>query len=174
MLFRSHRYTHSRSVAFSRDWNVTGFWGVPRTALFPDAAGMMFTTTFGIPDNLQVAYVKFPTMGGALRSSQFDQKHAVTSVSATSSSATLSYSSPDEGDVVLEIGPTRAFDMGDPEYRTVVDRSRANPRTTTFSGLKPGKTYYYRAIANHKWLAYGSFTTGAGAQPAVDVISRKQ
>lgn len=174
----AHRVGHTRSVQFSNDHFATNFWGVPRANLSMDGKCVVYATTWGIPENLQLMKSCIPTIGGiGMLPNMFDLTHSVTSVSVTPSSATFNYSTPDTGNVILDVCESYHLpdvpggSSPDPSCQTKSSTSGANPRTTQFTGLTEGQPYNYRIVANNQWLAYGTFTPAEVAAPTAGSAS---
>lgn len=171
------RFGHTRSVAYN-DRVTSGYYANTRGSLSMDASRIIYTTDNGTPSNLMVVSVATGVDSGiGMTTNMFDQTHSVTSVDVTAGTASLHYSTPDTGDAIIEIGQTLRFvdvpgtgSSTDSTFQRVTDTSGANPRTTTFSGLTAGVPYYYRIIANHKWMAWGSFTVAAVSASGGTVI----
>ena len=157
---------------------TSSYYSVTRASLSMDASRITYTTNNGIPGcSEQIVSVATGVSGIGMTTNMFDQTHSVTSVDVTAGTASLRYSTPDTGDAIIEIGQTLRFvdvpgtgSSTDSTFQRVTDTSGTNPRTTTFSGLTAGVPYYYRIVANHKWMAWGSFTVAAVSASGGTVI----
>jgi hypothetical protein len=155
----AHRIGHLRSVLYPNDHIAASYWAQPRMSPCMDGTCAIFTTNFGLPENYQVAMVKFPNSGGALQANQFDATHAVTPA-VTAHSVTFNYSTPDSGPAIVEIGLSRRLTDG----TVAADPSGSCP-TVLQAVLSLASTSVFTCNASQSWA---SSTPDSSYQVTID------
>lgn len=148
---------HSRSSVFVP--TASSYYDLPRTALSNDGTKAIYTTSFGIPGNLQVMMVNLPHNCLGVQDNAFDCAGNTVSVSGN----VVSYSTPTTEPTIVEIGQsTRHTDgfVGTTQTgacgtfgRTVLnltDLKRYTCGATNWSEFTPDSTYKvdYNTVVN--------------------------
>lgn len=156
------RFGSTRGIGFNGDRLSSGYYAVSRASLSMDASRAVYTTNNGIPDTFFVVMATTGVDNGiGMTSNKFDSTHSV-SPSVTSTTASLSYSTPDGGEAVIDVCTSLRWPdvpgsaSPDPSCQT-----KSSSDVATFDGLSAETTYYYRIVASGKWVAWGSFKTSS-------------
>ncbi len=173
------------SVQVSLEWGPTGTYGYATTAQVMNDAGSMSYTISGLaPETAYhfraraagdgTAYGADRTFTTAALPDEPPQVRSTAASSAGASSATLNLSLTSLGSaasvqVSFEWGLTTAYGSA----TAAKAMSRTGTSSSALSGLQPGSTYHFRAVAAGDGTAYGSdltFTTVAD-QPAPPAVT---
>lgn len=105
------RVGHFRTPQYNNAGFETFFYSIPRCGIGISGRKMLCTSNFGIPGNIQTVVVDLPYCAG-MAAKDFDcSGHTVTS-SVSPTGATLSYTAPNTGTAIIEIGKTQRWTDG--------------------------------------------------------------
>jgi hypothetical protein len=166
--FEAKRFGKMRSLSLTNDYFVSAFWGIPRCAASMDGAELIYDTNNGEPDTAYLVKITVPNAPGtAITNNCFGVSKCVT-ISPNSSTATFTLTSLDASAVTLEISPRRSIRATDSGY---VTDSVSGCSTTCDKALAttPATNYYWRAVANNKAVAMGSFNSSSVPSAGISV-----